>query len=66
MSVLRKLVAVTVAAGALALSVGVVQAQAEPVSGSIVTPLGGGQGNWPQGGGQGNWPMGGGQGNWPM
>lgn len=48
MSIVRKIVAVTVAAGALGL--GLAQAaQAAPLakSGTVVTTMGGGQGNWP-------------------
>lgn len=49
MSIIRKIVAVTVAAGTLALGFGISQAQAAPQAktGTVVTTLGGGQGGWP-------------------
>ncbi len=49
MAIVRKIIAAAVAAGALVVSVGTVQAQAAPVKPSkiVVQPLGGGQGEWP-------------------
>ncbi|MDQ7992303.1 MAG: hypothetical protein AAGC63_07655 [Propionicimonas sp.] len=50
MAIFRKIIAASIAAAALAVTVGVSTAEAAPVIGSsttIVRPLGGGQGNWP-------------------
>ncbi|MCA0252878.1 MAG: hypothetical protein LCH76_11440 [Actinobacteria bacterium] len=49
MTVIRKIIAASVAASAIALTVGAAQATAAPVvkSTKTVVALGGGQGNWP-------------------
>lgn len=49
MTIVRKIIATVVAAGALAVGVGIVQADAAPVtkSTSKVSTQGGGQGEWP-------------------
>lgn len=50
MTILRKIVATSIAAGAIALSLGISQASAAPVvksSGKTVVAFGGGQGGWP-------------------
>lgn len=49
MAILRKIIAATVAAAAIGVSVGITQAEAAPVkfpTSVVVTPLGG-QGEWP-------------------
>ncbi len=50
-TIIRRIVATAVAAGALALSVGVTQASAAPVVkssvGKVALAAGGGQGGWP-------------------
>jgi len=50
MAIIRKIIATSIAAGALAITVGVTTAEAAPVISNTtvsVRPLGGGQGNWP-------------------
>lgn len=49
MAIVRKIIATAVAVGALTASVGVIDAHAAPVKPAkiSVTPLGGGQGEWP-------------------
>ncbi|MGC3956323.1 MAG: hypothetical protein QM804_19125 [Propionicimonas sp.] len=52
MNVFRKIIATSIAAGAIALSIGISQASAAPVvkaPGKSVVVFGGGQGNWPLG-----------------